>query len=71
MNGDIWKFWPWISLFLFAILVRTVYRIANSQQPYPYTHGEQNKTSDGIELLLIISIIVGAAVCVLIIYLVG
>jgi hypothetical protein len=67
MDTSTWQLMPWFSLLIFAFLVRLTggssYRTIN-----PYTGTEVQHKSDGIPALLIVSLIVGASLCVLIEY---
>lgn len=67
MLNSIWDLWPWISLGIFTVLVKWFYRMTHGQVYMPL--GEQSSVrpaSDGIGFMLLISLVLGAAVCVLI-----
>jgi hypothetical protein len=64
MDTLIWKAWPWLSLVIFSVLVRKVLRPPHWPWPNPYSPIE-SPANDHTGTLLVLSIIVGAAICVL------
>jgi hypothetical protein len=68
MNSDIWNLWPWFSLAIFALLVKITLPVGGVYLGYPFVPSCEagERGGDRIGLLLVISLIVGAAICVLI-----
>ena len=67
MLNSIWDLWPWISLGVFTLLVKWFYRMTHGQVYVPFgVQAEGRPQSDGIGFLLLISLVVGAAICTLI-----
>lgn len=63
MSESVWQWWPWISLFIFALLVTLIFRLTWG----PFSPKEQIESGIiGIWMMLIISLIVGASICIII-----
>lgn len=63
MTESAWQWWPWISLFIYALLMSIVFRLIRGYNPFYVEHSDPGVVA--VWIMLIISLIVSAAIITL------